>query len=105
MTHGSLPRFLSRLILPGILCVLVLAGPLFAQQGLPDPSFASRLNSLPGPIEIIGVELRNQFVLACRPANHTRDGLWRKIRVTLVPPRGLPPLKTYFRTGYFAPSR
>jgi Ca-activated chloride channel family protein len=29
----------------------------------------------------IGIELRNQYVLGYRPANLTRDGKWRKIKV------------------------
>jgi Ca-activated chloride channel family protein len=51
----------------------------------------------------IGIELRNQYVLGYRPVNGTRDGKWRKIKVKLLPPKGLPPLKVYARTGYYAP--
>ena len=53
----------------------------------------------------IGVELRNQYVLGYRPTNRTRDGKWRKIKVKLLPPKGLPTrLHAYFKTGYYAPS-
>ena len=52
----------------------------------------------------IGVELRNQYVLGYRPAKATRDGKWRKIKVKLLPPKGLPPLRVYARTGYYAPA-
>jgi Ca-activated chloride channel homolog len=51
----------------------------------------------------IGIELRNQYVLGYRPQNISRDGKWRKIKVKLLPPKGLPPLKVYARTGYYAP--
>jgi Ca-activated chloride channel family protein len=51
----------------------------------------------------IGIELRNQYVLGYRPLNASRDGKWRKIKVKLLPPKGLPPLKVYARTGYYAP--
>ncbi|MGA8441546.1 MAG: VWA domain-containing protein [Candidatus Sulfotelmatobacter sp.] len=51
----------------------------------------------------IGVELRNQYVLGYRPQNGSRDGKWRKIKVKLLPPKGLPPLRVYARTGYYAP--
>jgi Ca-activated chloride channel homolog len=51
----------------------------------------------------IGVELRNQYVLGYRPSKVVRDGKWRKIRVKLLPPKGLPPLRVYARTGYYAP--
>jgi len=52
----------------------------------------------------IGVELRNQYVLGYRPAKVVRDGKWRKIKVKLLPPKGLPPLRVYARTGYYAPA-
>jgi len=51
----------------------------------------------------IGIELRNQYVLGYRPHNGLRDGKWRKIKVKLLPPKGLPPLRVYARTGYYAP--
>lgn len=52
----------------------------------------------------IGVELRNQYVLGYRPSKVVRDGKWRKIKVKLLPPKGLPPLRVYARTGYYAPA-
>ena len=52
----------------------------------------------------IGIELRNQYVLGYRPAHVPRDGKWHKIRVKLVPPKGLPTLRANARTGYYAPS-
>ncbi len=51
----------------------------------------------------IGVELRNQYVLGYRPTVVMRDGKWRKIKVKLLPPKGLPPLRVYARTGYYGP--
>jgi Ca-activated chloride channel family protein len=51
----------------------------------------------------IGVELRNQYVLGYRPSKIVRDGKWRKIKVKLLPPKGLPPLRVYARMGYYAP--
>jgi Ca-activated chloride channel family protein len=51
------------------------------------------------------MELRNQYVLAYKPSNAARDGTWRKIKVKLNPPRGLPPLNVYAKTGYFAPKQ
>jgi Ca-activated chloride channel family protein len=52
----------------------------------------------------IGIELRNQYVIGYRPKNPARDGKWRKIKVKLLPPKGLPPLKVYAKTGYYAPT-
>ena len=53
----------------------------------------------------IGIELRNQYVLYYTPKNATRDGKYRHVQVKLVQPRGLPPLKAFFRLGYYAPSQ
>ncbi|HSZ61670.1 MAG TPA: VWA domain-containing protein [Terriglobales bacterium] len=52
----------------------------------------------------IGIELRNQYVIGYRPKNPAHDGKWRKIKVKLLPPKGLPPLRVYAKTGYYAPS-
>jgi Ca-activated chloride channel family protein len=52
----------------------------------------------------IGIELRNQYVLGYRPNNPVRDGKWRKVKVKLNPPKGLPPLHVYAKTGYYAPT-
>lgn len=53
----------------------------------------------------IGIELRNQYVLGYRPSNRAKDGRWRKIKVKLIPPKGLPHLNVYSKTGYYAPSQ
>ncbi len=52
----------------------------------------------------IGVELRNQYVLGYRPTSPASDGKWHKLKVKLVPPKGLPPLRVYAKTGYYAHS-
>jgi len=62
------------------------------------------IHELPDVAQKISVELRNQYVIGYRPTNRHRNGSWRKIRVKLNPPKGLPPLTTYARSGYYAPS-
>ncbi|MBI3406096.1 MAG: VWA domain-containing protein [Acidobacteria bacterium] len=52
--------------------------------------------------EHIWAELRNQYVVGYRSSNRARDGKWRKIRVVLKVPRGLPPMKVYAKSGYLA---
>ncbi len=52
----------------------------------------------------IGVELRNQYLLGYRPTTSVRDGKWHKMQVKIIPPKGLPPLRVYARTGYYASS-
>lgn len=61
------------------------------------------LNQLPDVASKISMELRNQYVLGYRPSHREHDGKWRKIKVKLRPPKGLPPLTVYAKTGYFAP--
>jgi Ca-activated chloride channel homolog len=51
----------------------------------------------------ISTELRNQYVIGYHPKSMQRDGKWRKVKVKLVPPQGLPPLTVHARTGYYAP--
>jgi Ca-activated chloride channel family protein len=62
-------------------------------------------DELPDIAEKISIELRNQYVIGYRPSNLVRDGRWRRIKVKLNPPRGLPPLQVYARTGYYAPTQ
>jgi Ca-activated chloride channel family protein len=53
--------------------------------------------------EKISTELRNQYMIGFRPKDLTRDGKWRKVKVKVNPPQGLPPLTVHARTGYYAP--
>ena len=62
------------------------------------------VNELADVATKIGIELRNQYVLGYRPTNPAHDGKWRKIKVKLNPPKGLPPLHVYAKTGYYAPT-
>ena len=62
-------------------------------------------DELPDIAEKISIELRNQYVIGYKPSNLIRDGRWRRIRVKLDPPKGLPPLQVYARTGYYAPTQ
>jgi Ca-activated chloride channel family protein len=63
------------------------------------------LNELPDIATKIGMELRNQYVLGYKPSNTQHNGTWRKIKVKLRPPRGLPPLNVFAKTGYYAPTQ
>ena len=63
------------------------------------------LNELPDIAAKIGIELRNQYVLFYSPSNRERDGKYRRVQVKLVQPRGLPPLRAFWRTGYYAPTQ
>ena len=63
-----------------------------------------KLDELPDIASKIGMELRNQYVLGYKPSNRAHDARWRKIKIKLRAPKGLPPLNVYAKTGYYAPS-
>ena len=62
------------------------------------------IGELPDVAAKIGIELRNQYVIGYSPANQERDGKYRRVQVKLVQPRGLPPLRAFWRLGYYAPT-
>ncbi len=53
----------------------------------------------------ISVALRDEYVLGYKPERPLKDGKWHKIKVKLVPPKGLPPLNVYAKKGYYASSQ
>ena len=53
----------------------------------------------------ISAELRNEYVIGYRPSEVKKDGNWRKLKVRLVPPPGLPSMSVHFRQGYYAASQ
>jgi Ca-activated chloride channel family protein len=53
----------------------------------------------------ISEELRNEYVIGYTPSDKRRDGQWRKLRVKLMEPPGLPPLTVHSREGYYAPTQ
>ncbi|WP_263368450.1 VWA domain-containing protein [Edaphobacter bradus] len=53
----------------------------------------------------ISAELRNEYLIGYRPSEMKKDGNWRKLKIRLVPPPGLPPLTVHNRQGYYAPSQ
>ncbi len=63
------------------------------------------ISELPDVAERIGYELHNQYVLFYSPSNTTKDGKYRHVQVKLVQPKGLPPLRAYWRLGYYAPTQ
>lgn len=63
------------------------------------------LNDLPDIAAKIGIELRNQYVLGYAPTNQERDGKYRRVKVKVKQPRGLPPLRAFWRLGYYAPTQ
>jgi Ca-activated chloride channel homolog len=69
-------------------------------------TFATTHSSeLPDIATRIGIELRNQYVLAYSPANQQKNGAYRKVQVKLDQPKELPALKARWRSGYYAPAQ
>lgn len=52
--------------------------------------------------EQIALELRHQYSIGYKPNNFTGDGKWRRIKVKVTPPRGLPRLFVRAKEGYYA---
>src|SRR5262245_10497736 len=50
----------------------------------------------------IALELRHQYSIGYVPHNEKLDGRWRKIKIRVNPPRGLPTLNVRAKEGYFA---
>jgi Ca-activated chloride channel family protein len=65
--------------------------------------FPNNFNELDYYIDLIHAELRNQYIVGYDPTNRTHDGKWRKIRIKLDPPEGLPKLIVHAKEGYYAP--
>lgn len=63
------------------------------------PQTTAALNDV---FERIALELRYQYSIGYRPADFTPDGKWRKVKVKVKPPRGLPRLTVRSRDGYYA---
>ncbi len=67
-----------------------------------------RVNDLSDMADVaakISDELRDEYVLGYRSGDARRDGKWRKVKVRLEPPPGLPPLVVHARSGYYAPAQ
>ena len=65
--------------------------------------FPNNFKQLDYLIDLIHAELRHQYVLGYRPTDRNPDGKWRKIKVRLEPPEGLPKLSVRAKEGYFGP--
>jgi Ca-activated chloride channel homolog len=52
--------------------------------------------------EQIALELRHQYSIGYKPSEFSNDGKWRKIKVKVTPPRGLPRLFVRSKEGYYA---
>jgi Ca-activated chloride channel homolog len=65
--------------------------------------FPLSLGDLDYYIDLIHAELRSQYLLGYSPTNKLHDGKWRRIKVKLDAPEGLPKLTVHAKEGYYAP--
>jgi VWFA-related protein len=63
------------------------------------------VNEMPAVAAKLGMALRHQYVLGFSPSMPKKDGKYHRIIVKLTRPKGLPPLRASFRSGYLAPER
>jgi len=52
----------------------------------------------------VSAEVGSNCGKAYHPSNKAHDARWRKIKIKLRGPKGLPPLSVYAKTGYYAPN-
>ncbi|HEY1808382.1 MAG TPA: VWA domain-containing protein [Acidobacteriaceae bacterium] len=67
-------------------------------------SFAVRSAAELGPAAArLSLEFRTEYLLGFQPDHVLLDGKWRRIKVKVSPPPGLPKLTVHARNGYYAP--
>lgn len=66
-------------------------------------TFPSDPQDMPDVAAKIGLELRNRYVLGFSAHDLPRDGKTHHLRVQLIAPHGMPPLKASWRRSYRAP--
>lgn len=64
--------------------------------------FPTTYAELEDAVTRIAMVLRHQYSLGYVPANDQRDGKWRKIKVRVHAPKGLPSLVVRAKEGYYA---
>lgn len=62
------------------------------------------LNDLPSISAKIGNDLRNEYLLGYYTAA-MRDGKYHQVKVNITGSDGMPPLRTYYKKGYYAPQQ
>jgi len=63
------------------------------------------ISDLPSISARISDELRSQYLIGFISRNPARDGKYRRVKITLNPPEGMPMPHIRYRQGYYAPSR
>jgi VWFA-related protein len=67
--------------------------------------FPENVDDVHNICEQVAHDIRNQYTLAYYPTNTRRDGTFRTVAVTVIPPHGRGKLVARTRNGYYAPLR
>jgi VWFA-related protein len=62
-----------------------------------------KLAELPGAMDLLGLEMRSEYIVGFAPDRAQNDGRYHKVRVAVQPPAGMARVRTSWRHGYFAP--
>jgi Ca-activated chloride channel homolog len=65
--------------------------------------FPENVDDVHNICEQVAHDIRNQYILAYYPTNARRDGTFRAVTVTVIPPHGRGKLIARTRNGYYAP--
>jgi Ca-activated chloride channel homolog len=66
---------------------------------------AQNIGELPDVVQRLSAEIRSQYMLGYTSSNTFNDGKYHRVKVELLQPRGIPPLRASWRRGYYAPSQ
>jgi Ca-activated chloride channel homolog len=64
---------------------------------------ARKLDDLPGVVDRLSKDLREEYVLGYSPNNRHRDGKYRTLKVEVIPPASEKQINVAWRRGYYAP--
>lgn len=67
-------------------------------------SFHGHADQLEDICEKIAREMKNQYVIGYASTNTNKDGKYRKVRVRVTPPDGMPKLNVRAKDGYYGPT-
>jgi Ca-activated chloride channel family protein len=62
-----------------------------------------KLSELPGAMERLSRQIRNEYVISYISNHAPDDGRYHKLRVEVEPPRGMKQMRATWRQGYIAP--
>ncbi len=65
--------------------------------------YARKLDDLPGVVDRLSKDLREEYVLGYSPNNRHRDGKYRTLKVEVIPPASEKQINVAWRRGYYAP--